>query len=50
MAVPTRTLERLKQCWLHHMGGHQRGIQAHGPGRGGTEVGGEEVQAKHELR
>lgn len=50
MAVPTRAPERFEQRWLHHLGGYQRGVQAHGPRRGGTKVGREEVQAKHELR
>jgi len=35
---------------MYHVGGYERRVQDGGPGRGGTSVGGEEVQAEHELR
>ena len=50
VAVPVGVVIGLGQRGLHHVGGHQRRVQAGGPGRGGPPLGGAQVQAQHELR
>jgi hypothetical protein len=50
LAVPPGAPRRFVQRYVHRVGGRQRGVQAHGPGRGGAPMGREEVQAQHELR
>lgn len=50
VAVSAGIVERLQQRRVHHVGGHQRGVQADRPGRGGAPLGREEIQAQHELR
>lgn len=50
MAVSPGAAQRLLQRRVHHLGGHQRRVQADRSGRGGQEVGREEVETEHELR
>lgn len=50
MAVPAGAPLRQHQHVVHRLGGNQRRVQAHRPGRGGSALGGAQKQTQHELR
>ncbi|CAM4695903.1 unnamed protein product, partial [Lepidochelys olivacea] len=50
VAVPAGAAVGQRQRRVHHVGGHQRGVQDDRPGRGGETLGRAQEQAQHELR
>lgn len=50
LAIPAGTALGFVEFLLHRMGGLERGVQAHRPGRGRASMGRTEKQTQHELR